>query len=90
MPTLDRPVITGEPEIVGLTNVALDAVKEPVNVLVEIVELVTVPELNVPPVIVAVEVTAPLIVAPLITGVVRVLRVSVCSLRVPTTTPSPV
>jgi hypothetical protein len=90
MPTLDRPVITGEPEIVGLTNVALDAVKEPVNVLVEIVELVTVPELNVPPVIVAVEVTAPLIVAPLIIGVVRVLRVSVCSLSVPTTTPSPV
>ncbi len=82
--------MTGLPEIVGLTKVALDAVKEPVNVLVEIVELVMVAEVTVPPVIVAVEVTAPLIVAPAIVGVVRVLRVSVCSLRVPTITPSPV
>jgi hypothetical protein len=90
MPALDRPVITGLPEIVGLTKVAADAVNEPVNVLVEIVELVMVAEVTVPPVIVAVEVTAPLIVAPLIIGVVRVLRVNVCSLRVPTTTPSPV
>jgi hypothetical protein len=90
MPALDRPVMTGLPEIVGLTKVALDAVKEPVNVLVEIVELVMVAEVTVPPVIVAVEVTAPLIVAPAIVGVVRVLRVSVCSLRVPTITPSPV
>jgi hypothetical protein len=88
MPALDRPVMTGLPEIVGLTKVAADAVNEPVNVLVEIVELVTVTEVNVPPVTVAVEVTAPLIVAPLMIGVVRVLRVSVCSLRVPTTTPS--
>ncbi len=82
--------MTGEPEIVGLTNVALDAVNEPVNVLVEIVELVTVTEVNVPPVTVAVEVTAPLIVAPLITGVVKVLRVNVCTFSVPTITPSPV
>ena len=35
MPTLDRPVITGEPEIVGLTNVAAEAVNEPVNVPLE-------------------------------------------------------
>jgi hypothetical protein len=90
MPVLDRPVITGLPEIVGLTKVAADAVNEPVNVLVEIVELVTVTEVNVPPVTVAVEVTAPLIVAPLMVGVVRVFCVSVCGLRVPTTTPSPV
>ena len=60
MPALDRPVITGEPEIVGLVKVAADAV------------------------------TVPVIVAPLIVGVVRVLRVSVCTLSVPTTTPSPV
>jgi hypothetical protein len=77
MPALDRPVMTGLPEIVGLTNVAAEAVKEPVNVLVEIVELVTVTEVNVPPVTVAVEVTAPLIVAPLMIGVVRVFCVSV-------------
>jgi len=70
-------VITGEPEIVGLTNVALDAVKEPVNVLVEIVELVTVPEVNVPPLIVAVDVTVPVKVAPLIVGVVKVLALRV-------------
>jgi hypothetical protein len=82
--------MTGLPEIVGLTKVALDAVNEPVNVLVEIVELVTVTAVNVPPVTVAVEVTAPLIVAPLMVGVVRVFCVSVCALRVPTTTPSPV
>jgi len=90
MPALDRPVITGEPEIVGLTKVAADAVNEPVNVLVDIVELVTVTDVNVPPVTVAVDVTAPLIVAPAILGVVRVLFVSVCVLRVPTITPSPV
>jgi hypothetical protein len=42
--------MTGLPEIVGLTKVAEDAVKEPVNVLVEMVELVTVTEVNVPPV----------------------------------------
>jgi hypothetical protein len=82
--------MTGLPEIVGLTKVALDAVNEPVNVLVEIVELVIVAEVTVPPVTVAVEVTAPLIVAPLMVGVVRVFCVSVCALRVPTTTPSPV
>jgi hypothetical protein len=82
--------MTGLPEIVGLTKVAADAVNEPVNVLVEIVELVIVAEVTVPPVIVAVEVTAPLIVAPAMIGVVSVLRVNVCSLRVPTTTPSPV
>jgi hypothetical protein len=82
--------MTGLPEIVGLTKVALDAVNEPVNVLVEIVELVIVAEVTVPPVTVAVEVTAPLIVAPAMIGVVSVLRVKVCSLRVPTTTPSPV
>lgn len=35
MPALDRPVIVGEPEMVGLTNVALDAVNEPVNVPLE-------------------------------------------------------
>lgn len=35
MLALDRPVITGEPEIVGLTKVALDAVNEPVNVPLE-------------------------------------------------------
>jgi hypothetical protein len=83
-------VITGLPEIVGLTKVAADAVNEPVRVLVEMVELVTVTEVNVPPVTVAVEVTAPLIVAPLMVGVVRVFCVSVCALRVPTITPSPV
>jgi hypothetical protein len=60
MPALDKPVITGLPEmvglvIVGLTNVAADAVMLPVKV---------------PPLI--------------------VLRVRVCSLVVPTTTPSPV
>ena len=77
MPADERPVITGEPEMVGLTKVAEDAVNEPVNVLVEIVELVTVTEVNVPPVTVAVEVNAPLIVAPLIVGVVRVFCVSV-------------
>lgn len=38
MPALDKPVITGEPEIVGLvivglTKVAADAVKEPLKVL---------------------------------------------------------
>ena len=38
MPVLDRPVITGLPEmvglvIVGLTNVAAEAVNEPLNVL---------------------------------------------------------
>ena len=60
MPTLDRPVITGEPEIVGLVKVALVAV------------------------------TVPVIVAPLMIGVVRVFCVSVCALRVPTTTPSAV
>jgi len=68
MPTLDRPVMTGEPEIVGLTKVAAEAVKEPVNVLdtiVEavIVELVTVADVNVPPVNVAlVAVNAPVTV----------------------------
>jgi hypothetical protein len=68
MPTLDRPVITGEPDMVGLTKVAADAVKEPVSVLdtmVEdvIVELVTVAEVNVPPVNVAlVAVNAPVTV----------------------------
>ena len=60
MPALDKPVITGEPEIVGLVKVAADAV------------------------------TVPVIVAPLIVGVVRVFCVSVCALRVPTITPSPV
>ena len=60
--------MTGEPEIVGLTKVALDAVKEPVNVLdtivdAVIVELVTVAEVNVPPVNVAlVAVNAPVTV----------------------------
>ena len=68
MPALDRPVITGEPEIVGLTKVAADAVKEPVSVLDTIVdevtvELVTVAEVNVPPVNVAlVAVNAPVTV----------------------------
>ena len=90
MPTLDRPVITGEPEIVGLTKVAAEAVKEPVSVLAEIVELVTVPEVKVPPEMVAVEVTVPVRVAPLIVGVVKVLLERVCDFVVPTTTPSPV
>jgi hypothetical protein len=82
--------MTGEPEMVGLTKVAAEAVKEPVSVLPEIVELVTVAEVNVPPLTVAVEVTVPVRVAPLIVGVVRVLLVRVWVLRVPTTTPSPV
>lgn len=90
MPALDKPVMVGEPEIVGLTKVALDAVNEPVNVLVEIVELVTVPDVNVPPEIVAVEVTVPVSVAPLIVGVVKVLLARVCAFSVPTITPSPV
>lgn len=41
---LDKPVMTGEPEIVGLTKVAPEAVKEPVRVLVEIVDDVIVAE----------------------------------------------
>jgi hypothetical protein len=90
MLALDRPVITGEPEMVGLTKVALVAVKEPVKVLADIVELVTVPDVNVPPVIVAVEVTVPVRVAPLIVGVVSVLLLRVWLFIVPTTTPSPV
>jgi len=35
------------------------------------------------------DVTVPVMVAPLIVGVVRVLLVSVCALAVPTTSPSP-
>lgn len=68
MPALDKPVMTGEPEIVGLTNVAPEAVNEPVSVLDTIVdevtvELVTVAEVNVPPVNVAlVAVNAPVTV----------------------------
>jgi hypothetical protein len=68
MLALDRPVMTGEPDMVGLTNVAPEAVKEPVNVLDTIVEavmveLVTVAEVNVPPVNVAlVAVNAPVTV----------------------------
>jgi hypothetical protein len=60
--------MTGEPEIVGLTKVAPEAVKEPVSVLETIVdevtvELVTVAEVNVPPVNVAlVAVNAPVTV----------------------------
>jgi hypothetical protein len=60
--------MTGEPEMVGLTKVAADAVKEPVSVLDTIVdevtvELVTVTEVNVPPVNVAlVAVNAPVTV----------------------------
>ncbi len=69
--------MTGLPEMVGLTKVALVAVNEPVNVLVEMVELVIVADVYVPPVMVAVDVTAPLIVAAFIVGVVRVLRVRV-------------
>lgn len=42
MPAEDKPVITGEPEMVGLTKVALDAVKEPVKVPPEYVLLVSV------------------------------------------------
>jgi len=60
--------MTGEPEMVGLTNVAPEAVKEPVRVLDTIVdevtvELVTVAEVNVPPLNVAlVAVNAPVTV----------------------------
>jgi hypothetical protein len=42
MPTLDRPVITGEPEIVGLVKVAPEAVKAPVKVPLEYTLLVMV------------------------------------------------
>jgi len=35
IPALDKPVMTGEPEMVGLTKVAPDAVKEPVKVPAE-------------------------------------------------------
>ena len=60
--------MTGEPEMVGLTKVAADAVNEPVSVLDTMVEdvtveLVTVAEVNVPPVNVAlVAVNAPVTV----------------------------
>jgi len=68
MLALDRPVMTGEPEMVGLTKVAPEAVKEPVSVLDTIVEavtveLVTVADVKVPPVNVAlVAVNAPVTV----------------------------
>ena len=57
--------MTGEPEMVGLTKVAPEAVKEPVSVLDTIVEavtveLVTVADVKVPPVnVAALEVTVP-------------------------------
>jgi hypothetical protein len=60
--------MTGEPEMVGLTKVAPEAVKEPVSVLDTIVEavtveLVTVADVKVPPVNVAlVAVNAPVTV----------------------------
>lgn len=42
MPAEDKPVMTGEPEMVGLVKVAPDAVKEPVKVPLEYTLLVIV------------------------------------------------
>lgn len=55
MPALDRPVITGEPEmvglvIVGLTNVAAEAVNDPLNVLLVKVCALVVPTITPSPV----------------------------------------
>jgi hypothetical protein len=75
---LERPVITGLPEmvglvIVGLAMVAVVAVTVPVSVAPLTVGVVNVGLPNVA----VLAVTVPVIVAPLTVGVVKVLRVSV-------------
>lgn len=86
------PVAVGVPRPVTLNPPA--ARSEPrvslVSVELRTVEDVTVVLVNVPPLTVAVEVTVPVMVAPLMVGVVRVLRVSVTAWSEPTTEPSPV
>ncbi len=101
MPALDRPVITGEPEMVGLVKVLLVNVCVRVSrtilpeasgkvIVLSAVGSVTCKKVSfaspvAPSKVIPVSPTCP----PVIIGDVKVLLVRVCVLVVPTTLPSP-